>query len=238
MHEETADPALTLPGELLLAGPVAAEPDLHVAARVDEHSVLEPVHRRPVRELDAEDLGARVRMRVEVDEADRAARRAGADIRLGDRVVAPEDDGQDAHGDDLGDGLLDRLLGGDCVGWENGRVAEVHDPELLERIDAGLEMRPRRAARCADRARPVAGAGPVGDEVVGGRPHDGDVRSGELGRILRVGLSSIREEAGEVGLFAVAPPASEGVEHGAILSVCESPARVSAALQTDSRGVR
>ena len=29
------DPALALPGELLLAGPVAAQPDLHVAARVD-----------------------------------------------------------------------------------------------------------------------------------------------------------------------------------------------------------
>jgi hypothetical protein len=76
-------------------------------------------------------------------------------------VVAAEDHGNDACGHDLGDGLLDRLLGGDCVGRQNGRVAEVDDPELLERIDTGLEVRSGWAARRADRARPVPRAWPV-----------------------------------------------------------------------------
>ena len=44
---------------------------------------------------------------------------------------------------------------------QNGRVAEVDDPELLERIDTGLEVRSGRAARRADRARPVPRAWPV-----------------------------------------------------------------------------
>ena len=128
VHEEAPDPALALPGELLLPWPVAPQPDLHVSLRIDEPGFDELVHRRSVRELDAEDLGPGVRVRVEVDEAHRSARGAGADIGLGDRVVAAEDHGNDARGDDLGDGLLDRLLGGDRVGRQNGRVAEVDDP--------------------------------------------------------------------------------------------------------------
>jgi len=63
-----------------------------------------------------------------ITEADLAARGARANIGLGDRVVAAEDQGKGARGDDLGDGLLDRLLGGDRVGRQNGRVAEVDDP--------------------------------------------------------------------------------------------------------------
>jgi hypothetical protein len=61
-----------------------------------------------VRGLDAEDLGAGVSVGVEMDEAERAvARGAGADIGLGDRVVAAEDDRDRARVDDLADELLD-----------------------------------------------------------------------------------------------------------------------------------
>src|SRR4029079_7162862 len=98
--------------------------------------------------------------------------------------------------------------------------------ERLERVHAGLKVRPGRTARRADGARPVPGARPVGDEIVSRRADDGDVGTYELGRILRVGLASIREEAREVGLLAVAPPAFERVEHRAILPVCARPARV------------
>ena len=46
-----------------------------------------------MRDLDSEHLLAGVGVRVEVDEADRAVlRSAGADVRLGNRVVAAEDD--------------------------------------------------------------------------------------------------------------------------------------------------
>ncbi len=52
-----SDPVLALPCELGLAGPVAAQPDLDVARSRDVPVADEPVHRRSVRELDAEDLG-------------------------------------------------------------------------------------------------------------------------------------------------------------------------------------
>ena len=97
MHEEARDPLLAPARRTRLAGPVAAQADLHVAARVDVPCFDEPEHRRPVRELDAEDLAPGVRVRVEVDEADRAAAGGdGADVRLGDRVVAAEHDRQQA----------------------------------------------------------------------------------------------------------------------------------------------
>src|SRR4029079_10345311 len=90
VHEEAPDPALALPRELLLPWPVAPQPDLRISLRVDEPCLDELVHRRPVRELDAEDLGPGIRVRVEVDEADLAALGARANIGLGDRVVAAE----------------------------------------------------------------------------------------------------------------------------------------------------
>ena len=54
-------PALALPVELALARPVAAQPDLHVAGGIDDALLDEPVHRRPVRALDAEDRRRRCR---------------------------------------------------------------------------------------------------------------------------------------------------------------------------------
>ena len=85
MHEEAGDAALLLPREFLRARPVAAQADLDVSPWLDVPLFDEPVHRRPVRDLDAEDLRARVGVGVEVDEAEPAVPGgAGADIRLGD----------------------------------------------------------------------------------------------------------------------------------------------------------
>ena len=136
----------------------------------------EPVHRRPVRDLDAEDLRARVRVRVEVDEADGSVSSGhGADVRLRDRVVAAEDDGNRAGVHDLPDRALDlrvRRLG---VGGDDRRISEVDDPKLLEGVDLRFEMRSGRTARCADRARAEPRSRAVRDEVVRGRSHNGHV---------------------------------------------------------------
>src|SRR6185295_9754109 len=59
----------------------------------------------------------------------------------------------------------------------------------------------------------------------------------ELGRVLRIGLASVREEARVIGLLAVAPPAFERVEHRAILPVCEQPARVPVEGKQKPKGV-
>ena len=175
-----------------------------------------------MRALDAEDLAAGVGVRVEVDEADGAAPGGdGADVRLGDRVVAAEHDRQQAGVDHLADELLDRRVGARRVGGQDGRVAEVDDLQLLEGVDLRLEVRPGRARGGADRARPEAGAGPVGDEVVRRRADDRDVEPGQLGGILRVRRAAVGEQAGVVGLLAVLPPALERVDHGAIVACGE-----------------
>jgi hypothetical protein len=129
VHEEARDPALGLPGELGFPGPVAAQADLHVAARVDLPVADEAVHGGAVRELDREDLSARVGVRVEVDEADGAVDgRDRADVRLGDRVVAAEHDRKRAGFHHLSDRLLDRAVGAHRVRGQDRRVAVVHHP--------------------------------------------------------------------------------------------------------------
>src|SRR5206468_6560207 len=91
VRAEARDPLLGLPRKLGLAGPVAAQADLDVADGVDLAGLDEPEHRRAVGDLDAKDLAARVRVRVEAHEPDgTVAGRARADVRLGDRMVSPE----------------------------------------------------------------------------------------------------------------------------------------------------
>jgi hypothetical protein len=160
-----------------------------------------------VREGDAEHLCAGVGVGIEVDQADRPAGRAGLDVGLRDRVVAPEDDRKRTRLDHLGHRFFDRLMRACGISGSDRRIAEVDHLEGLERVDARLEMRAGRAARSPDRSRPVARSRPIGDEVVGGSSHDGDVDAGELGRILGVRLAAVGEETRVVGLFAVLSPA-------------------------------
>ena len=97
---------------------------------------------------------------------------AGADVGLGDAVIAAEDDRGRTGVDDLADRPLDCLVARDRVGGQDRRVAVVDDPQLLDGVDPGLEVGARRAAGGADRARAEARAGPIGDEVVGGSADD------------------------------------------------------------------
>src|SRR5439155_9241807 len=149
------------------AGPVAAQADMDVSPWIDVTLLDVPVHRRSVRDLDAEDLGAGVRVCVEMDETERAVPGgAGADVGLGDRVVAAEYDRDRTRGDHLADRALDRLVRPDGVGGEDWGVAVVDELELGHRVDLCLEVRPRRAAGGANRPWAKARARPVGDEIV------------------------------------------------------------------------
>ena len=214
VHEQRGDALLALPGELALTGPVAAQSDLHVAGGVHGALLDEPVHRRPVRARHAEDLGARVGVRVEVDQPDRAVLGGdGADVRLGDRVVAAEDHRDRSGGEHLGDRALDRRVARDGVGRQHRRIAEVDDAQGRKGVDARGQVAPGRAARGADRARPEARAGAVGDEIVGRRADDRDIDADKLGRILGVALTGEGEQAGEIRLLAVRSPARQRVDH-------------------------
>ena len=154
MHEEARDAVAALPFELGRPRPVAAQPDLRVPRAGDAPRFDEPEHRRAVRALDAEDLRPGVGVRVEVDQPDGpAARRDRGDARLGDRVVAAERHRQRAGVDDLADDPLDRRVRGRGIRGHDGRVAVVDDAQHRERVDAGLEVRARRARRAPDRPR-------------------------------------------------------------------------------------
>ena len=214
VHEEARDPALALPGELRLVGPVAAQPDLDVARGVNVPLLDQPVHRRAVRDLDAPHLRAGVGVRVEVDEPDRAVTLgAGADVGLGDRVVAAEHDRDRAGVEHLADQLLDRRVVALGARRAHRRVAEVDDAQRRERVDLGLEVAPGRQARCADRPRAEARPGAQGDEIVGRRADDRDIDPGELRRILRVGETRVGQQPGVLGLRALLAPALARVDH-------------------------
>ena len=73
--KKLGDAVLALPVELGRPGPVAAQPDLRVAPAGTLPRLDEPVHRRAVRDGDAEHLGPGVGVGVEVDQA-RPARAA------------------------------------------------------------------------------------------------------------------------------------------------------------------
>ena len=70
VREYDVIPCSRYAGELYLARPVATQPDLDVPITGDVPVAHEPVHRRPVGVLDAEDFRARVCVGVEVDEAE------------------------------------------------------------------------------------------------------------------------------------------------------------------------
>ena len=189
VHEVRGDAVLPLPGELLFSRPVAAQPDLDVSACVDMAVADEPVHGRAVGVLHAEDLGAGVRVRVEVDEPDRAVVRGDrAHVRFGNRMVASQNDGDRASGDGLSDRALDLRVCPLRIGRDDCGVAEVDDPELCEGVDLRFEMRPGRTAGCPDRARAETRSGPIGDEVVRRRADHRNVDTGELGDVLVYGM--------------------------------------------------
>jgi hypothetical protein len=159
-------------------------------------------------------------VRVEVDESERAVPlRERLDLRLRDRVVTAERDRQCPRVRNLARDRGDRSPARCRIGRDHRSVAEVDDPQLSERVDARLEVRPGRAARGPDRPRSEAGAWPVGDEVVHRRPDDRHVEPAELGRTLRVRRAGEREQPGIVGLVAERLPARERVDHGASGSI-------------------
>src|SRR5215210_2647864 len=214
MHEEAGDAPLRLPGELGLPRPVAAQAYLRVAPRVYVSGLDEPAHYRAVREFDAEDLGARVGVRVEVNQAYGSVRGgAGAHVRLGDGVVPAEDHRDRARPEHLCDGRLYGGVGADGIRRQDQRVTEIHDPQLADRVDPSLELRARRAARGTDRAGRETRARTVGHEVVRRRADYRHVHAREVGRILRVGNASEGEQASVIWFLAHRFPALQGIYH-------------------------
>ncbi len=221
VHEEARDPALGLPGELGLAGPVAAQADLDVAHRVDlppprrggtSASRARPRRRRPrcrcrcgCRSGRGRPGRARPRRR-----GCRARRSSGR--RRARSAMTPA-----ASTSPTVASIAWCVLTGSA--GSTGASPKSTIRSSGESVDLRLEVRAGRAARGADRARPEARPRAVGDEVVGRRADDRDVEPGELGRVLRVRQAAEREQARVVGLLAVLPPALERIDHARLSQV-------------------
>lgn len=129
-------------------------------------------------------------------------------------MIAAQHDRDAPCADDLADSLGDRPVCSDNVGGQHGRVAEVDDPQIRERVDLRLEVRPGRATRSPNRARAKARPGAVGHAVVGRSPDDGHVGSLQLTRILGHPDSAEAERTREIRLLSAHAPALHRVDHG------------------------
>ena len=171
--------------------PVAAQADLDEVPAEHRARFDEPAHRRPVAGELAVGIGSRVRVGVEVDDAD-AARPANlgdrARARPGDGVVAAEDDRDRAGRRDLTDLAVDHRVAALPVRRDDVRVAGVDDRQLLERADVELERveAARGVLRLADRPWAEPRPRPVRDHVIERRPNDRDVDAAAL-ELRRIG---------------------------------------------------
>src|SRR5262245_16267393 len=98
------------------------------------------------------------------------------------------------------------------VGRDHRRVAEVDDLQFRERVNPGLEVRPRRGARGADCPRREPSARPIRNEIVRRRADDRDVGVGQLSGVLRVRRAAEAERAGVIRFLTVLAPALERIE--------------------------
>jgi len=79
----------------------------------------------------------RIGVRVELDERHRPVHvRERTQLGKRDRVIAPEDEWEDARVDDRRERLLDLRVRSLGVAGRNWQVAVVHDRESLEKIDS------------------------------------------------------------------------------------------------------
>ena len=218
-------PCSRLPRELRLARPVAAQADLDVARAGRRARLDEPVHRRPVRDLDAEDLRAGVGVRVEVDEADRAVARGA---RRGCRARRSSGRRRARSGSRRRRATWPTVCS--IASCERGGVGRERPARRRSRRSAAPRRRrppPRGAGPGGQLAARIArgpkrAPGPVGDEVVGRRADDRDVDA----RRARpdpacTGAPPKVSRPGVVGLLAVLAPALERVDHGAIVACGE-----------------
>ena len=168
-----------------------------------------------MRELDAEDLVAGVGVGVEVDQADRAAAaRERADVGLGDRVVAAEDDRQRAGVDDL------RRPCASIASWvRTGSAGSTGaSPKSTTRSSAKASTPASRcgpggqeAARIARGPKRVPGRSETRSSV--GAPTIATSTPASSAGVLRVGHAGEGEQPGVVGLLAVLAPALERIDH-------------------------
>jgi len=131
-------------------------------------------------------------------------------------MVAAEHYRQDARSHHLRDRALDGRVRERSICRNYGRVPEVDDLELGERIDPHLNVGTSSEAGAPDSPGAEPGSRPVGNEVVHGRADDSDVHPCEVRRLLGPGQPGVGEEPRVIGLPEAAP-ASTRVKHAPML---------------------
>ena len=166
----------------------AQAPDTDLDDGADGGELRDVADRVAVRPLDAVHERPVVDMGVEVHDVE--AMRVGADDRIGDRVVAADDDGERARLQDLPDVARDVVERPSHVRVDDVRVAAVHDPAVdalvievaavsPDVVEAALPVDGASAGelerQLADLARREARARLPGRALVARRAEDGDV---------------------------------------------------------------
>ena len=208
LHEVPGHLLLAHPGEHVRRRPVAAQSDLHEVAPADRARLDQPAHRRAVRGQVAFEAVGGVGVRVELDDTDVARAivlRHRRDVRICDGVVAPEDDGDGACGEDLSDARLDLAMARLERGRKTFRVAIVDHAELRERIDSERDAGSRgrgdgEVVGLPDRARAEARTGSVRYTLVERRADDRHVGVLQVLRRKRQRRLTERLQAGVAGL--------------------------------------
>jgi hypothetical protein len=119
---------------------------------------------------------------IHVDHADGALGGDRLEDRQGDRMVAPGAQGRYASGVEVAVEVGNVVEGAlQVVDARKRHVAQVRDGAELVRVDPAHVMdRPHQARLVAHLARPMAGAGPVGDPAVEGHADEADVDAGRI----------------------------------------------------------
>ena len=144
-----------------------------------------------------------VQVAVEVDDPDAPVdvRGEAADVRVADRMVAAEDDGENLLGREEGDravDLVERLLD---VRRDDEDVSGIDEVELLVEVHGqldGVSVVERRDP--ADRLGPEAATGPVGSSHVERSADDRDLVATDLVDVLDIGRLAECVDPGERGL--------------------------------------
>jgi hypothetical protein len=219
LHEMPAETLLPGPLEVPGIGPVAAQTDLDDVVSTQRTVLDQAPHGRPVRQDYAPQVRRVVRVGVEVDQAEvrrLQARRHGADVRMGDGMIATEDDRDGSRGADLADGHADGGVATGLVGWHDLGIAVVHHRQHLERVHAEVDARPEGTAahvRQADGARAEPSPGPVRHRLVDGRAENGHVDSLEIPGI--EDERELRERRSGPGVGRLATAADRHARHQA-----------------------
>src|SRR5439155_16307693 len=176
IHGHDAETGIGAPFDIVLAEAAAAQADLDRSLGIDQSFFDAAPESGRVIDLGAEQFIERVGMRIELNDADGAAARDGAQDRQGHRVIAANGDRYRAGLMDLAEERFDETDALAGIQRIDRRVSDIGDIAQTERRDAAGRIELADDARSfADGCRTVTGAGTEIHAQVEGNTGSGNI---------------------------------------------------------------